>query len=295
VDIPGFDEDFLKELPGFEPEPPPEPGEPPDISKAEELRKAWGTELGQLWALGEHRLAVGDCTDRGVVEGVMGGESADMVATDPPYNVSIFGGTHDPRDKKNYGAGPKIQNDNMSDEEFDKFLLNAFMSIDKILKAGGVYYICAPAGRTETQFRIALEEVFGLRECIVWVKQQFVFGRQDYHWRHESILYGWKNGAAHYFCDDKTQDTVWEFDRPMRSEKEHPTQKPFELFFRMISNSSKFDELVYDPFLGSGTTLIACENLNRRCRGIEISPAYAAVCLQRFVDYAGIDPVLLSE
>jgi DNA modification methylase len=229
-----------------------------------------------------------------MVEAVMGGEKAILVVTDPPYNVSIFGGTHDPRDKKNYGKGPKIKNDNMSDEDFDEFLLNVFLGIDNVLEMGGVYYVCAPAGRAETQFRNALEKVFKLRECLVWVKQQFVFGRQDYHWRHESILYGWKSGSAHYFCNDKTQDNVWEFNRPMRSEKEHPTQKPIELFARMISNSSRTNDLIYDPFLGSGTTLIACHNLNRQCRGIELDPGYAAVTLQCFLDYTDIQPELIK-
>jgi len=130
--------------------------------------------------------------------------------------------------------------------------------------------LCAPAGRTETQFRNAIDKVFILRQCIVWAKQNAVFGRQDYHWKHESILYGWKDGAAHYFCDDHTQSTVWEIDRPMRSDKEHPTQKPVELPEKAITNSSTPGDLIYDPFCGSGTTLVSAKKNGRIGIGIEI-------------------------
>lgn len=273
---------------------PPVNDEPPPLDKAEELREKWGTELGQIWALGKHRLICGDCTDREVVERVMKGERADLVFTDPPYNVEIFGGSHDPRNSKNYQSGLNIDNDNMSDVDFDVFLLRAMKSIDSLMGEGCVFYICASSGRPETQFRNAIDKVFTLRQCIVWVKQQFVFGRQDYHWRHESILYGWKSGAPHYFIDDHTQDTVWEIERPMRSDKKHPTQKPVELPEKAIKNSSHLGDLVCDPFLGSGTTLIACEQLGRILRGIEIDPGYVAVCLQRFQDAFNITPELIA-
>jgi DNA modification methylase len=231
----------------------------------------------------------GDSTKAEDVERLMGGEKADMVFTDPPYNVQIVGGTHDPRDTKNYGAGPKIINDAMSDDDFDIFLLRFFSNMHEALKNGGAYYVCAPAGRTETQFRNALDTTLTLRQCIVWVKQQQVFGRQDYHWRHESVLYGWRDGAAHYFTEDKTQNTVWEIDRPMRSDKEHPTQKPPELVARAINNSSKSGEIVFDLFLGSGTTAVAAERTGRICYGMEIEPKYCAVALERLAGL-GLEP-----
>jgi DNA modification methylase len=168
----------------------------------------------------------------------------------------------------------------MSDEEFDCFLDTHFFTWP--LAAGGAYYLCAPPGHPETQFRNALNRVSGcgLRECIVWVKDRFVCGRQDYHWRHESILYGWREGAAHYFIDDRTQDTVWEIERPTAS-PDHPTQKPIELPMRAIRNSSRNGEIVFDGFAGSGTTLIAAHRLGRKARVCELSPRYADVILRR--------------
>ena len=289
----GFSDDELKGLDFGGGDPTEDPGA--QVDKAEELREKWQTETGQLWQLGEHRLICGDCTDKQVVERVMGGEKANLVFTDPPYNVSY-------QDKESIESlkarnrrtdGLVVSNDSMTDDQFDAFLVSFLSELP--LVEGGAFYLCAPPGRTETQFRNALECVFGLtlRQCIVWVKDVFVFGRQDYHWRHESILYGWKDGSAHYFIDDHTQDTVWEFDRP-RVSKEHPTMKPVELPEKAIQNSSRKGEIVFDGFLGSGTTLIACERLGRKCRAVEISPAYVAVAIQRWVDMTGGEPVLIS-
>ena len=268
----------------------------PQIDKAEELREKWGVETGQMWQLGEHRIVCGDCTDKLVVDRVMGGEKADMVFTDPPYNVSYQDNEsiESLKARNRRTDGLVVSNDSMTDDEFDAFLI-AFLSVLP-LKNGGAYYLCAPPGRPETQFRIALNSVSGLqlRECIVWIKDVFVFGRQDYHWRHESILYGWKDGAAHYFIDDRKQDTVWEYERPKVS-KDHPTMKPVELPNKAIGNSSKSGEVIFDPFLGSGTTLIACERLHRKCRAIEISPAYVAVAIQRWANVTGLEPELIEK
>lgn len=246
----------------------------PQISKADELLKVWGVKSGDLWRIGEHRLVCGDCTDPETVARVMGGERADMMFTDPPYNVNYVGKTID---------SMVIDNDSMPEGEFLDFLLSFMRAAP--LEPGAAFYVCSPPGNPETTFRNAINAVSGwmLKQCIVWVKDQFVMGRQDYHWRHESILYGWVEGAAHFFVNDRTLDTVWEIDRP-RVNDLHPTMKPVEVPSGGIRNNSKTGELIYEPFAGSGTTLVACQNLSRRCRAIEISPAYCAVILQRMAD-----------
>jgi DNA modification methylase len=296
VDLKGlFDQEELDALlDGLTEKEPMQPAEA-QIDKAAELQKLWNTQPGQLWQLGRHRLICGDCTDKATVERLMQGERADMVFTDPPYNVAYQSNesVESLKARNRRTDGLIVQNDAMTDGEFDEFL-DSFLT-QMPLKDGGAYYLCAPPGYPETQFRNALDRVSGLalRECIVWVKDRFVFGRQDYHWRHESILYGWKEGASHYFVDDRTQDTVWEIQRPTVSEF-HPTMKPVELPIKAIGNSSRDSEIIYEPFAGSGTTLIACEQLNRQCRAVEISPAYAAVILQRYKDSTNVEPVLID-
>lgn len=240
---------------------------------------------GELWLIdgGKHRLCCGDSTDAASVARLMGDAGrAALAFEDPPYNVSYQDNEsiESLKARNRRTDGKVVANDSMTNAEFDRFL-DAHLSVLPLCD-GGVYYLCAPPGRPETQFRNALDRVSGLqlRQCIVWVKGQFVFGRQDYHWRHESILYGWREGAAHYFIDDRTQDTVWEIERPAAS-PDHPTQKPIELPMRALRNSSKPDDIVFDGFIGSGTTLIAAHRLGRRCYGIELSPIYASVCLAR--------------
>jgi DNA modification methylase len=241
------------------------------------------TQAGDLWVIGGvHRLLVGDCTDAANVARLMGGGRAALVFEDPPYNVAYQDNEsiESLKARNRRTDGKIVANDAMSDADFDGFLDRVLAALP--LGAGGVYYLCAPAGRTETQFRNALDRTddMPLRQCIVWLKDRFVFGRQDYHWRHESILYGWKDGAAHYFVDDRTQDTVWEIERPTAS-PDHPTQKPVGLPERAIGNSSRSGEIVFDGFLGSGTTLIAAHRTGRRCYGMEIEPRYADVILRR--------------
>jgi DNA modification methylase len=255
----------------------------PQIDRAAELQVKWNTQSGQLWTLGRHKLLIGDCTVRENVDRLMKGERAMMTFTDPPYNVAYQDNESiESLKKRNRRTdGLVVSNDSMSDAEFNKFLFSFLFEMP--IDAGGSFYLCSPAGNTETEFRNSINSVSGLmmKQCIVWIKDQFVFGRQDYHWRHESILYGWKEGAAHYFVDDHTQDTVWEINRP-RISKEHPTMKPVELVEKGVRNSSIKDAIVYDPFGGSGTTLIACHNLGRVCRMLEISSNYSAVILERF-------------
>ena len=242
-------------------------------------------KLGDLWQLGDHRMICGDSTHADTVARLMDGAIADLVFTDPPYGVAYAGGTGNLR--------TEIANDNLGDDQTQAFLIDAFTMWP--LKKGGVFYICAPPGHHETAFRLAMRDAgFQLRQCLAWVKHRFVFGRSDYHYRHESILYGWRDGAAHYFVEDRTQDTVWEFDRPMAS-PDHPTVKPLGLVERAITNSSTKNQLVYDGFLGSGTTLIACERTNRTCYGLEIDPHYADVILKRWETETGKTAVLCNN
>lgn len=273
----GFDE---SEFPTVETIAPSEEDVPDAPSVTDELLKKWGVVKGDVWRIGEHRIICGSSTDPLVVEKLMQGEQAHMMFTDPPYGVD-YGekNAHLEKYGKSSRGGENLQNDGADIGDLDVFL-RGFLTILPI-RAGGSWYICAPPGATETVFRNAIESAgMQLRQCIVWAKDSLVLGRQDYHGRHESILYGWIDGAAHYFVDDRTQDTVWEFARPKAS-KYHPTMKPIEIPAKAIANSSKHGQTVYEPFSGSGSTMIACELTGRKCRAIELDPKYVAVCLER--------------
>jgi DNA modification methylase len=253
-------------------------------------------KLGDLIELGNHRLLCGDSTDKEQVECLMGGEKADMVFTDPPYGVSVNQGSIDDLKARNRRTdGKKIQNDELTGEQLFPFLLSVFKNYYESIKNGGVLYIChAEALGMDVIFRTAFKDAgFKPAEILIWVKDQFAFGRQDYHWRHEPIIYGWKEGAAHYFVNDHTQDTVWNIDRPKKSEL-HPTMKPIELVERAINNSSKKSDCIIDTFLGSGTTLIACEKTNRKCYGMELDEKYCQVIIQRWCDYTGKDEIKIN-
>lgn len=228
-------------------------------------------QRGDLWQLGRHRLLCGDSTNAEDVQRLMQGERADMVFTDPPYGVEYVGKTKD---------ALTIQNDALGDEGTYKLVKDAINAWP--LREGGAFYVCSPPGNTETAFRLAIRDAgYQLRQCLVWCKNHFVMGRQDYHWRHESILYGWRDGAGHYFIDDRTQDTVWEIDRPAAN-PDHPTMKPVELIEKALNNSSLKHDCVFDGFGGSGSTLVACERTNRDCRTIELDPRYCDVILRRW-------------
>jgi DNA modification methylase len=251
---------------------------------------------GDLIELGRHRLLCGDSIDREQVELLMGGEKADMVFTDPPYGVSVNQGTvEDLKARNRRTDGKKIQNDNLTGDQLFPFLLSVFKNYNDAIKTGGVLYIChAEALGMDVVFRTAFKDAgFKPAEIIIWVKDQFAFGRQDYHWRHEPIIYGWKEGAAHYFVNDHTQDTVWNIDRPKKSEL-HPTMKPIELVERAINNSSKKNECILDTFLGSGSTLIACEKTNRKCYGMELDEKYCTVIVQRWCNYTEQDQIKIN-
>ena len=228
---------------------------------------------GDVWLLGDNRLMYGDSTDAADVQILMDGKLANMVLTDPPYNVAYEGKTKDKL---------VIENDDMSHDEFYEFLKKVFDNYFNIMAVGAPIYVCHADSEGENFRRSYREAGLKLAECIIWVKNSFVMGRQDYHWRHEPILYGWKEGLAHYFVNDRTQDTVWEIARPQRN-AEHPTMKPLELCAKAIKNSSKPEDLVVDLFGGSGSTLIAADQINRTCYTMEYDPKYVDVIVNRYI------------
>jgi DNA modification methylase len=245
------------------------------------------TKPGDLWILGEHRLLCGDSTDAAQVGKLMGGGQADMVLTDPPYGVAYQTAlsTHEAAARNRRKDGKEVVNDNLGWDGTRSLVADAFKNAS--LKPGGAFYVFCPPGDLQAAFWLGLQDAgYNARHQIVWVKDRFVMGRCDYHYRHEVCLYGWADGAGHYFIDDRTQDSVWECKRPGAS-KEHPTMKPVELFARCLTNSSKQAWLIYEPFCGSGTTLIAAEQLGRKCYGMEISPQYCDVIVKRWETLTG--------
>jgi site-specific DNA-methyltransferase (adenine-specific) len=258
---------------------------------------------GDVFEIGEHKLMCGSSTDAQDVALLFKGKKADMVLTDPPYNVDYIGKTKD---------ALTIKNDSMDDDSFDNFLFDFYTNFQNETKAGGAWYVWSPPGNTETQFRNQFAKSgLLLKQCLVWVKNTMVMGRQDYHWKHESCLYGWKAGAAHYFIDDRTKTTVIEdnidpkklskaellkmvqemlsdklkttvlrADKPLKNDL-HPTMKPILLLSPLIENSSKVGQIVADAFLGSGSTMVASHQLKRKCYGMELDPKYCQVIVDR--------------
>lgn len=240
------------------------------------------TRPGDIWILGKNRLMCGDSTQKEQVMRLMDKQDADMLLTDPPYNVDYEGKTVD---------ALKIENDNMTSTEFYNFLLDSFRNMFEVTKCGSSVYVFH-ADTEGLNFRNAFNAVgFKLAQCLVWVKNTFVMGRQDYQWRHEPILYGWKEGAGHYFINDRKQSTVLEFDKPTRN-AEHPTMKPIDLLVYLIKNSSKENDLILDLFGGSGSTLIAAEQVKRRCYTMELDPKYCDVIVKRWELLTGEKAVL---
>ena len=234
-------------------------------------------ERGQTWAVGRHGLMCGDATDADDVARLVGDDPVDLVWTDPPYGLGYRGKTK---------RGLTIVNDDLGPDGTRALVASALRLAP--LRPGGAFYVAAPAGpELHLAFLLALGDA-GLtaHQTLCWVKDRFCLGHADYHARHENLLYGWKDGRAHHFVKDRTQDTVWEIDRPARS-AEHPTMKPVELVARAIRNSSTPGQLVYDPFAGSGTTLIAAEQTGRRCRAMELDPRYAQVIIERWAALVG--------
>lgn len=240
------------------------------------------SKRGDVWILGKNRLMCGDSTQKEDVMHLMNSQEADILLTDPPYNVDYEGKTSE---------ALKIENDNMSETEFYNFLLDSFKNMFDSIKYGGSAYVFH-ADTEGLNFRNAFKSCgFKLAQCLVWVKNTFVMGRQDYQWRHEPILYGWKPGAGHYFVDNRKQSTVLEFDKPSRN-AEHPTMKPVDLLVYLIKNSSKENDLILDLFGGSGSTLIAAEQTQRRCYTMELDPKYCDVIIKRWENLTGEKAIL---
>lgn len=235
------------------------------------------TRLGDIWVIGRHKLMCGDATSEDVLKRLMGGDKADMYLTDPPYNVAYEGKTEDKL---------TIQNDSMEDSAFYQFLVDSFVAADSVMNEGAAFYVWH-ADSEGYNFRGACRAVeWELRECLIWNKNTMVLGRQDYQWKHEPCLYGWKGGAAHNWYSDRKQTTVIDMNKPNRN-AEHPTMKPVQLFAYLMENSSKPGDIVLDSFCGSGTTLIACEQMSRAARVLELDPKYCDVIVERYINLVG--------
>ena len=242
------------------------------------------TKLGDVWLCGKHRVMCGDSTSIDAVDKLMDGGLADMWLTDPPYNVAYEGKTKD---------ALTIQNDSMNDESFRTFLRDAYVTADSAMKQGAVFYIWH-ADSEGYNFRGAAHDAgWKIRQCLIWKKSVLVMGRQDYHWKHEPCLYGWKEGAGHLWATDRKQTTILEFDKPSRN-KEHPTMKPVELFEYQMLNNTKGSDVILDSFGGSGTTMIACEKNGRYARLMELDPKYCDVIVKRWQDFTGQQATLES-
>ncbi len=233
------------------------------------------TELHDVWLLGKHRLMCGDSTRIEDVKMLMAGGEADLLLTDPPYNVSYEGGT-----------GLTIKNDDMEDTQFRKFLRDAFVAAATVMKPGAAFYVWH-ADSEGYNFRGACRDAgLTVRQCLIWKKSSLVMGRQDYHWKHEPCLYGWKDGAGHLWAADRKQTTVLEFDKPSTNDV-HPTMKPVALFEYQMLNNTKGADVVLDIFAGSGTTAIACEKHGRYARLMELDPKFCDVIIRRWREFTG--------
>ena len=235
------------------------------------------TKLGDVYILGNHRLMCGDSCSVTDMEKLVNGRQVDMWLTDPPYNVAYEGKTKD---------ALTIKNDSMNDEGFRQFLRDAYVTADTVMKAGAVFYIWH-ADSEGYNFRGAANDAgWKVRQCLIWKKSTMVMGRQDYHWKHEPCLYGWKEGAGHLWATDRKQTTILEFDKPSRN-GEHPTMKPVALFEYQMLNNTKGGDIVLDSFGGSGTTMLAAEKNGRIAYVMELDPKYCDVIVKRWEDFTG--------
>lgn len=247
-----------------------------------ELPEQPKSKLGDIYQLGRHRVMCGNSLSAEDMAMLMDGSAADMIVTDPPYNVDYE------------GTAGKIQNDNMEDAKFREFLKDAFVTADQVLKPGGAIYIWH-ADSEGFNFRAACKDAgWTVRQCLIWNKNALVMGRQDYQWKHEPCLYMWKDGAAHFWNSDRSQTTVIDCEKPKKNDL-HPTMKPIKLFDYLIQNSSRKDEIVLDMFGGSGTTVIACEQDGRTARVMELDPRYVDAILNRYEEFTGEKPQLVRS
>lgn len=253
-----------------------------DVDSAYEEIEEPITKPGDIWILGNHRLMCGDSTHKDDIMHLMNNQDADMLLTDPPYNVDYVGKT---------AEALKIKNDNMDDNQFYEFLRKVFENMYIVTKEGASIYVFH-ADTEGINFRKAFKDAgFKLAECLIWKKDCFVMGRQDYQWQHEPVLYGWKEGKAHYFINDRTQSTILEFDRPKQSTL-HPTMKPIDLIAKLIKNSSRENDIILDLFGGSGSTIIAAEQLNRCCYTMELDSKYCDVIVKRWETLTNKEAIL---
>ena len=249
------------------------------------------SKRGCIWLLGNHRLMCGDATSAVDMNKLLKGEKIDLVITDPPYNVAYGDKVDDLGVQSSVRKQSHIQNDDMDDSDFADFLKKFYIQTAGAMRVGASIYVFH-ADSNGLVFR-QMYEASGLKlaQCLIWEKNTFVPGRQDYQWKHEPILYGWKEGAAHYFIDDRTQSTILLEDKPLRSDL-HPTMKPIPLIGRLMKNSSKPGWKIFDPFGGSGTTIIAAEQLGRIAYSMELDEVFCDVIVQRWESYTGKTAVL---
>jgi DNA modification methylase len=265
----GFDEAELSKLMGDI-----EDVKDDDFDVDEELKKPAVTKVGDLWLLGNHRLICGDSTKIDTFTVLMDGKQANLVVTDPPYNVNYE------------GSAGKLKNDNMADEAFYTFLLSAFKNMEAVMTKDASIYVFH-ADTEGLNFRKAFSDAgFYLSGTCIWKKQSLVLGRSPYQWQHEPVLFGWKKAGKHNWYSDRKQTTIWEFEKPKKN-ADHPTMKPVPLIAYPILNSSMVNSIVLDPFGGSGSTLVACEQTERICYTIELDEKYSDVIVKRYVEQVG--------
>ena len=264
----GFDEKELAEL--F----PTEEAKEDDFNVEAELQKPAFTKSGDVWTLGRHRLVCGDSTKEETYSVLMDGVKANLVITDPPYNVNYE------------GSAGKIKNDNMANDAFYQFLLDAFTNMEAVMTSDASIYVFH-ADTEGLNFRRAFADAgFYLSGCCIWKKQSLVLGRSPYQWQHEPVLYGWKKNGKHQWYTGRKETTIWEFDKPKKN-GDHPTMKPIALLAYPIMNSSMSNAVVLDPFGGSGSTLIACEQSDRICYTVELDEKFCDVIVKRYIEQVG--------
>lgn len=275
LDLLGFDESELASI--FEDG---KEVEDDDFDVTEELNKPSFSRVGDIWTLGRHRLICGDSTKEEIYKKLMDGKKANLVVTDPPYNVNYE------------GSAGKIKNDNMDDDKFYNFLLDAFSNMEKVMAEDASIYVFH-ADTEGLNFRKAFNDAgFYLSGCCIWKKPSLVLGRSPYQWQHEPCLYGWKKKGKHQWYSGRKETTIWEFEKTKKN-ADHPTMKPIPLLAYPITNSSMSNTLILDPFGGSGSTLIACEQTDRSCYTIELDEKFCDVIVKRYIEQVGTDKDVL--